>query len=95
MRVCRWLFRFTLAGVLAVLLGYMPYRTYGPSGIGRVLELDHNLHQILRKNAEISAENDAMLKQIRRLKTDKQELERVARDEFGLVRPNDLVFQFE
>lgn len=91
----RWGFRLLLSAVLAAMLGYLPYRAYGPSGIGRVLRLERDLERIDGENRQLEAENRQLADRIGRLKGDAREVERVARDELGLVRPNDLVFLFE
>jgi cell division protein FtsB len=91
----RWVFRLLLAVVLAAVLGYLPYRAYGPSGIGQVLQLERDLERIESENGRVQLENRELRAQINRLKNDEREVERVARDELGLVRANDLVFLFE
>lgn len=93
--VARWIFRLTLAALLAVALGYFPYRAYGPSGIGRVLRLQDDLARTVAENARLVAENRTLLREIQWLRRDRGAMEQVARDELGLVRPHDLVFHFE
>ena len=90
----RWLLRILLAGVLAVGAGYLPYRVYGPEGLARALRLERDLTRIEDGSAELRRENRELRQQIHRLKSDRSYLERVARDELGLVRPGDIVFQF-
>lgn len=91
----RWTFRIVLAGIMALCLGYLPYRAYGPKGIGRLVRLEQRLDSILHQNIQLVLENENLRKLVRQLKNDRTVLERVARDELGLVRPDDLVFQFE
>lgn len=81
--------------LLAAGLAYVPYQAYGPSGIGRVLQLERDLERLARENRQVAQHNARMRLQIRRLRESELELERVARDELGLVRENDLVFVFE
>ncbi|MCC6746268.1 MAG: septum formation initiator family protein [Deltaproteobacteria bacterium] len=91
----RWVLRLALAGGLAVGLGYLPYRAYGPSGVGRVHRLEQQLDRLDRGNAAMQEENQRLRGQVKRLTDGRRAIERVARDELGLVRPGDLVFQFE
>jgi len=91
----RWILRLALSVSLAVALGYLPYRAYGPSGVGRVLQLRQQLRQITAENERLASDNAALIGRIRALKGDQRAIERVARDELGLVRENDIVFQFE
>jgi len=90
----RWVFRLLLAGVLAIGLGYLPYRVYGPSGMARALRLERELDQLVESNGRLERENRRLRQQIHNLKQDTSYIEQVARDELGMVRPGDVVFQF-
>ena len=90
----RWLLRLLLAGVLAISIGYLPYRVYGPDGVARALRLERDLTQLEGDNRRLQQENHGMRQQIHSLKRDRAYVERVARDELGLVRPGDIIFQF-
>jgi len=90
----RWLLRFVLAGVLAVGIGYLPYRVYGPEGVARALRLERELSQLEEENDKLQLDNQTLRYQINSLKSDRTYIGRVARDELGLVRPGDVVFQF-
>jgi cell division protein FtsB len=91
----RWMMRLGLAAVLAAGLGFLPYRTASPSGIRRVLDLKRDLRGIIDDNRALAADNERLLKQIRRLRSGQRAIERVARDDLGLVRSDDLIFIFE
>ncbi len=91
----RWLFRLLLAGFLAVGVGYLPYRAYGPGGVGRTLRLERDLEGLEESNRRLQEENHRLRQRVRSLREDRQAIEQVARDELGLVRPEDVVFQFE
>ena len=75
--------------------GYLPYRIFGPDGAAHALRLSGKLHEIQLKNLELSRANRGLRRDVRRLKANPEAMERVARDELGLVKPNDLIFQFE
>ena len=91
----RWVVRLILAVSLAVGLGYLPYRAYGPGGVGRALRLERELERLAGGNVGIQQENTRLRRKIARLKRRRYDVERVARDELGLVRAGDLVFLFE
>ncbi|MCK5796582.1 MAG: septum formation initiator family protein [Deltaproteobacteria bacterium] len=95
MPIRRWLFRVALALPLAVIIGYLPYRAYGPVGGGQVGRLEAELTRATKENSALKKENVSMRQEIHQLKTDRRAIERVARDELGLVRPTDLVFVFK
>jgi len=93
-RYGRWIIRLVLASVLAVGFGYLPYRAYGPQGVSKALRLMHDLELVERRNVDLKRENHVLHRRIRQLKQDRAVIEQVARDELGLVRPDDIVFQF-
>ena len=90
----RWLLRIGMALVLAIGIGYLPYRVYGPNGVSRVHRLERDLQQLEEANTSLEHKNQALRQQIRSLKHDRSYIEQVARDELGMVRPGDIVFQF-
>jgi cell division protein FtsB len=91
----RWVFRLLLAGVLAVGVGYLPYRACGPEGVSRTLRLQRDLEGLEARNRTLQEENHRLRQRVRSLREDRHAVERVARDELGLVRSEDLIFQFE
>jgi cell division protein FtsB len=91
----RWLVRIALASTLAAGVGYLPYKAYGPRGVPRVLRLQRDLWELEDKNRSLQEENIRLLDRAKSLKSDPEAIERVARDELGLARPEDVVFQFE
>lgn len=93
--ISRWFFRLLLAAFLAVGVGYLPYRAYGPGGVGRTLRLQRDLEGLEESNRRLQEENLRLRTRVRALREDRLAIEQVARDELGLVRPEDVVFQFE
>jgi cell division protein FtsB len=91
----RWVFRAILASALAVALGYLPYQAYGPEGLARALRLEDDLRSLREGNRRLEKENAELRRQIKGLRDDRHVIERVARDELGMVRPEDIVFQLE
>jgi len=91
----RWLLRLLLAAALAIGVGYLPYRAYGPGGVGRTLRLQRDLEGLEESNRRLQEENLRLRQRIHSLRDDRRAIEQVARDELGLVRPEDVVFQFE
>ena len=90
----RWLFRVLVASVLAVAMGYLPYQIYGPAGMAKAMRLQRDLNVLLESNEQLAEQNRALRQEIRSLKQDMSHVEQVARDELGMVRPGDIVFQF-
>ena len=91
----RWVIRVSVALLLAVAFGYLPYRVYGGPGLGKLMELRRELAALETKNQIMRAENERLAREVRALRHDLTAIERVAREELGLVRPGEIVFQFE
>jgi len=84
-----------LATALAAGIGYIPLRVIGGGGIQRARRLSQDLDR-LRKEVEEQKRTNARLRdEARALRDDPAAIERVSRDQMGLVREGEVVFQFE
>jgi cell division protein FtsB len=58
----------------------------------------YQMHQtkvaLEREIAQITASNAALAEEVRALRTDPGRIEAIAREELGLVKPRDLVYEF-
>jgi cell division protein FtsB len=97
-----WLRRVGISLALALALGYLPYRVYRRSGLSRYVALRAELVELRRRNDKLRLE-------ARRLRAELEALggadalregglplgvvERAARDELGLVRAGEVVYQ--
>lgn len=78
-----------VAGVLALcVLGL----TRGLSNLSQVRE---ELQQVRATNQRLDKENRAMYRQVERLRSDPQALERTVRRDMGVLRPDEVVYQQE
>jgi cell division protein FtsB len=91
----RWAARGAVAVALAFAFGYLPYRVYGGAGLGRLGVLQRELHDLKARNQVTAAENARLREEVHALRHDLGAVERVAREELGLVKPGDVVFQIE
>jgi cell division protein FtsB len=96
-----WLRRLGIAAGVAVGLGYVPYQLYGSSGLARYLKLKAERDSLHQANLVTRKDNLRLMRELDAL-TDPQTgqpshaaIERAARDELGLVRPGEIVFQLE
>ena len=64
------------------------------AGLSRVGALEAEVARMQRLNAELEAENARLTLRIEALRHDDETIERVAREELGLVRPGEVVFRF-
>lgn len=90
-----WLLRLLVAVGLAVLIGYLPYHLYLRSGLSLFMSQRAELERIEQQNRDLRGLNTELRLQLSRIQEDDGEIERVARDELGLVRAGELIFKVE
>ena len=78
--------------VMAVMI--VPTLVLDEQGLPRYRHLRSELEQLRDSNEELVGEIAGLKTEIEALKTDPGYIERIARDELGMVRPEELVFQF-
>lgn len=66
---------------------------FGSRGVVDNYRLDQKLLDIQKSNGELVVKNDALKKEILLLRNDMRYIEKVARDELGMVRRNDRVYR--
>ena len=91
-----WLRRLTLATVLAAALGWLPYQLYGRSGLAHLVKLRGEVSSLRVKNVALRAKNRQLRAELGLYDDDDLgAVERIARDELGLVKPGEIVFKLE
>lgn len=70
------------------------FTVFGERGLLRIYHLSREKQEIAEKVTEVKGENEKFKREIEALKTDRRYLESIARKDFGLVRPNEVVYQF-
>jgi cell division protein FtsB len=60
--------------------------------IGKIRQLAQKRETLILENQKINWKNEEMFREISRLKHDPIYLEEIARKEFGLVKPDEIVF---
>lgn len=65
-----------------------------PEGLPRLRALEAEMRQVETENAELAIRIEQLRQEVQRLKDDPKAVERIARDELGLVRNTEVVFQF-
>jgi cell division protein FtsB len=82
---------FIPLGCLAFILFFT---VFGDKGLLRIIELKQDKNKIEERLAENKTENEKMKREIVALKSDRRYLESIARKDFGLVRSNEVIYQF-
>ncbi|MFT3764280.1 MAG: septum formation initiator family protein [Minicystis sp.] len=81
--------------VLVVALVGAPVLIFAPQGLPRLRGLQKELADVEEENAELKREIEALRGRVTRLRDDPGAVERIARDNLGLVRQTEVVFQFQ
>jgi cell division protein FtsB len=77
-----------------VILFILYFTIFGERGLLRINHLTREKKQIEEQVAALQTENDQLKREIEALKTDRRYLESIARKDFGLVRKNEIIYQF-
>lgn len=80
-----------LAGCLAFILFFT---VFGERGLLRIYEMRQEKQRIDEKVSDLKVENDKLRMEIASLHNDRHYLERIARKDLGLVKPNEVIYQF-
>jgi cell division protein FtsB len=80
--------------MLALSLVAVPVLLLQPEGLPRLRGLQHELDQVKGENADLRRDVERLRVEVRQLRDDPAAVERIARGELGLVRKDEVVFQF-
>jgi cell division protein FtsB len=80
--------------MLSLALIAVPILVLEPEGLPRLQALERELQGVENDNAELRRDIDHLRIEVQALRDDPAAVERIARDELGMVRRNEVVFQF-
>jgi cell division protein FtsB len=80
--------------MLSLALVTVPVLVLAPEGLPRLRTLQRELDDASSENAELRRDVRRLRIEVRRLRDDPAAVERIARDELGMVRKNEVCFQF-
>jgi cell division protein FtsB len=86
-----WLLPF---GVLVLAIVAVPLHLLDDNGLPRYQVLEKELAQIRAENDRVERAVIDLSRAVEALRTDPHAIERIARDDMGMVREGELVFQF-
>ncbi len=81
--------------ILALAIVAVPVMMLSASGLDKLRGLEQEKRRADEELSRLSQEIGQLRAEVRRIKEDPAAVERVARDELGLVRQTEVVFQFK
>ena len=81
-------------GLLAFAVVLVPVRMFEAEGVPRYRQLRAELEEVRIQNERLARNVDELTRAVNGLKSDPRAIERVARDELGMIRDDEVVFQF-
>jgi cell division protein FtsB len=86
----RWVI-YLFAGLL---VGLGLFTAFGERGVFHLWRLYGEKQRLEERNFVLQKENETLRERIRRIRDDDLYLEKIAREELGLVRPGEIVYRF-
>jgi len=81
-------------GILAVSAVSVPFMILSPEGMPRMRGLERDLGGVSEENRNLEREIGSLRKEVQDLRDSPAAVERIARDQLGMVRKSEVVFQF-
>lgn len=85
--------RLMIGGGLGCFLVLSVLAMVGERGYFEVYEFSHYLERVEGRIGELEAENKRLQMQVTGLRTDPYQVEKLAREDLGLARPDELIFE--
>lgn len=83
-----WLLLATCLGLL------LSFTVFGERGLMRIYELKREKQRVEHNINQLTEENTKMRQTIEALRNDRDYIERIARQDLGLLKPDEVVYQF-
>jgi cell division protein FtsB len=78
-----------------VAVGFLIYAVIHSGGSGKQVQLQRELEKTLEENQHLKEENHRLSQEVEALNRRQDYLEKLARDELGLVRKDELILQLD
>ncbi len=79
----------------ALVCAMILFAIFGGRGLLQIYHLKEERERIYLSNARLREENQKLAVQMQRLRHQKEEVEKIAREEQGLVKKGEIIYQFE
>ncbi len=81
--------------IIVIALAIVPYRAIDSDSQLMLDRMTADVEQANSRLAELAAENTALRKEIRALANDPRAIEKFARRDLGMIRPNEILMKVE
>jgi cell division protein FtsL len=81
--------------ILIPLLILGVFTFFGEKGVLHLLGLRKEVVRIKERNIKLEEENQKLREEVKRLQKDKRYIEEIARKELGMVKENEIIYQFD
>jgi cell division protein FtsB len=88
-----WL-TLVLIGSSLFMLAMMAFTVWGDRGLLAMWHTQHDLDRLAREIEIVEQKNATLTREVQRLRSDLGYIEKIAREELGLVRPGEIVLEF-
>ena len=83
-----------LLTVLCMLLPVAAWLIFGKQGLVHLYRSELERQACIDRIRKLAEENQALLEEIKRLRTDMKHVESIARREFNLIKENEVIYRF-
>ncbi len=80
---------------IVIVIGLLSYVVFKDRGIKDYIELSNKYSQIIKENIKLEKENKKYRELIKRLKMDKSYIEKIAREKYNMIKPNEILIKIE
>ena len=77
-----------------IIIFILYFTVFGDRGLLRINHLHRDRDEMQQRLSNLKSENEKLKREISALRSDRRYLESIARRDFGLVRSNEVVYQF-
>ncbi len=81
--------------LLVIIVGILGYTIFGETGLIHLARLRQELKEMKQENTRLRQENKKLRTQARALRGDLKYIEKIAREELGMVKKDEQVYQFK
>lgn len=90
----KWLDHWLPLALISAALVSVPLQVFAQNGLSQLRHLEAERARTSEQELLLSQDISQLRAEVERIKSDPSAVEQVARDELGLVRPTEVVFQF-